>query len=141
MYTDANYLWGLVSYYLGAGLVLLFCWHFRQWIGWRYFRNLILVLLSVVLLMPFSAYPDMNYLAPAWFVSIFEGLTEATEAGYLRAGVPLIVATLVAVVVYIMVEIGLLYRRRKSAGEPSGSKSPEARDEEPQGNIRPDTSV
>ena len=79
--------------------------------------------MAVLLLMPFTAYPDMDFFAPAWFVSLFEGLTKATEQGALRAGVPLLVAEIVALVVYITVATVLIIRKRK-AGTASKQASP-----------------
>lgn len=123
MYSAENYLWGMVAYYLGAALVLLCCWRFARWIAWQWLRYGLLVLMAVLLLMPFTAYPDMDFFAPAWFVSLFEGLTKATEQGALRAGVPLLVAEIVALVVYIIVATVLIIRKRK-AGTASKQASP-----------------
>lgn len=123
MYTPENYLWGLVAYYLGAGVVIFCCWRFSSWIRWRHLRNLILLLIGVLLLFPFSAYPEMDYLAPAWVVSIFEGLTESTQNGFLRAGIPLLVACIAALILYIGVSIGLYFRTPAS---PSGVNSEDA---------------
>lgn len=114
MYSAENYLWGMVAYYFGAALVLFCCWRFTRWIGWQWLRFGLLVLMAVLLLMPFTAYPDMDFFAPAWFVSLFEGLTKATEQGALRAGVPLLVAEIVALVVYITVATVLIIRKRKA---------------------------
>ena len=118
MYTDENYLWGLVTYYLGVGLVLACCWHYRRWIPWLHLRNLILALIAVVLLLPFTAYPEMDYLAPAWFIAAFEGLTDATEQGYLRAGVPLIVGCFGAVIAYVVAVVSRFFWRRKKTALP-----------------------
>ena len=124
MYTAENYLWGLVAYYLGAVLVLFCCWYFRRWIGWRPVRHLLLVLISVVLLLPFNAYPDMDYLAPAWFISLFEGITKSTDEGYLRAGVPLIVACLVGIICYATGSTIWFFQNRKKGSEKRMSTDP-----------------
>jgi hypothetical protein len=118
MYSAENYLWGMVAYYLGAALLMLCCWRFTRWIGWQWLRYGLLLLMAVLLLMPFTAYPDMDFFAPAWFVSLFEGLTKATEQGALRAGVPLLIGCIVAVALYFMVISGkLIYLRNSSRGK------------------------
>ncbi len=111
MYTPENYLWGMVGYYVGCLLVLLYLWRFRKLIPGRYFRGLFLLLIAAILLVPITAYPDGHYLAPAWFVSLFEGLTEATENGYLRGAKPIFVCYLAAVFLYICWAIFRISRR------------------------------
>jgi len=100
MYTPENYLWGMVGYYVGCLLVLLYLWRFRKLIPGRYFRDLFLLLVATILLVPITAYPDGYYFAPAWFVSLFEGFTEATEQGYLRGAQPIAMIYLVSVILY-----------------------------------------
>lgn len=120
MYSDENYLWGIVGYYLGCLLVLLFLWRFRELLPGRHFRNHLLILIAAVILVPIRAYPDMDYVAPAWFVSLFEGLTGNSETGYLRGAQPIIVSYLVAVVIYLFVVIVSQVRRRMSR-QPAGT--------------------
>ena len=100
MYSDENYLWGLVAYYVGSGLVLLFLWRFRELLPGRHFRNVLLLLISATLLVPIKAYPDLHYLAPAWFVSLYEVLTSASDQGYLRGALPIFVCFFAALLVY-----------------------------------------
>ncbi|MEH6529652.1 MAG: hypothetical protein V7718_06905 [Porticoccus sp.] len=114
MYSAENYLWGLVGYYLGCLLILLYLWRFRKLIPGRFFRSMFLLFVTAVILVPITAYPDGHYLAPAWFVSLYEGLTEATEQGYLRGAKPILICYLAAVCLYIF---GLLFRfSRHSSG-------------------------
>lgn len=100
MYSDENYLWGLIAYYVGSALVLLFLWRFRELLPGRHFRNVLLLLIAATLLVPIKAYPDLVYLAPAWFVSLYEGLTGASEQGYLRGALPIFVCFIAALLVY-----------------------------------------
>jgi hypothetical protein len=110
MYTTENYLWGMLGYYIGCLLVLLYLWRFRQLIPGRYFRGLFLLFIAAILLVPITAYPDGHYLAPAWFVSLFEGVVETTEKGYQRGAKSILVCYLGAAVVYLCVVIFGLYR-------------------------------
>lgn len=115
MYTPENYLWGMVGYYIGCLLVLLYLWRFRKLIPGRYFRDLFLLLVTTILLVPITAYPDGYYFAPAWFVSLFEGFTEATEQGYLRGAQPIAMVYLVSVILYFFWAIfGSRRQSRKS---------------------------
>lgn len=123
MYSAENYLWGLVGYYLGCLLILLYLWRFRKLIPGQFFRSLFLLFITAVILVPITAYPDGHYFAPAWFVSLFEGLTEATEQGYLRGAKPILTCYLVAVCLYIC---GLLFRfSRRSSGDDQDSVNSE----------------
>lgn len=100
MYSDENYLWGLVAYYVGSALVLLFLWRFRELLPGRHFRNVLLLLIAATLLVPIKAYPDLTYLAPAWFVSLYDGVTNASEQGYLRGALPIIVCFIASLLIY-----------------------------------------
>lgn len=113
MYTMENYYWGLVGYYLGSLLLILFACRFRKIVPGRHFRNLLVLLIAAMLLVPMSAYLDSSFLAPAWFVSIFEGITEEAEQAYLRGLKPIIVCYLVAVVFYVFWAVSD-YRRTRA---------------------------
>ena len=121
MYTDENHLWGLVAYYLAAGVLLSCCWHFRRIIPWRYPRHLLLLWAGVFLLLPMREVPELPFLAPAWFISLFEGLSGA-PGGYARAGVPLLAGYLVAVVLYIPLIIYCNKRRNRKVAARTGSQ-------------------
>lgn len=102
MYSAENYHWGLVGYYLGSVLLIMYAYRFRKILPGRHFRNLLVLLIAVVILVPIKAYIDSDFLAPAWFISIFEGLTEEPEQDYLRGLQPIMVCYLVAVAIYIL---------------------------------------
>ena len=106
MYSAENYHWGLVGYYLGCLLLILFVCRYRTLlpaggIG-RHIRNLLVLLIAVVILVPVKAYLDSDFLAPAWFVSLFEWITEPDKPDYLRGLQPIVVCYLASVVVYII---------------------------------------
>lgn len=101
MYTAENYYWGLVGYYFGCTLLMLFCYRFRQVMPGRHVRNVLLLLIFVLLLVPIDPYTNTNYLAPAWFVSIFETLTLDIEQPYFRGLRPIIICYLTALACYI----------------------------------------
>ncbi|WP_461520622.1 hypothetical protein [Porticoccus sp.] len=117
MYSDENYLWGIVAYYAGCTLVLLFLWRFRELLPGRHFRNQLLLLLSAIMLVPIKAYPDMGYMAPAWFVSLFEGLTGTSEMSFLRGAQPIIVSYLVVSFLYICATLSGLIKPSSAVEE------------------------
>lgn len=129
MYTMENYYWGLVGYYLGSFLLILFACRFRKIVPGRHFRNLLVLLIAAILLVPMSAYLDSNFLAPAWFVSIFEGITEETEQAYLRGLKPIIFCYLVSVVFYIFWAVSD-YRRARSKKQKHKKYSEQEHDED-----------
>lgn len=102
MYTAENYYWGLVGYYLGCLLLMSFFYRYRMLIPGRYFRHLLLLLIATVLCVPVTAYLDSSFLAPAWFVSIFEAMTDPLEQAYLRGLQPIIVCYLAVAVIYLL---------------------------------------
>lgn len=116
MYSAENYHWGLVGYYLGSILLIMFAYRFRAILPGRHFRNLLVLLIAVVILVPIKAYIDSDFLAPAWFVSIFEGLTEDSEQAYLRGLQPIMVCYVVAAIIYIFWAI-FGSRRTKAVNE------------------------
>lgn len=101
MYSDENYLWGMIGYYLGCFLVLLFLWRFRELLPGRHFRNQLLLLIASLILVPIKAYPDTGYLAPAWFVSLFEGLTGPDPLGFMRGAQPIMICYLTLSLLYV----------------------------------------
>ncbi|TNF08050.1 MAG: hypothetical protein EP323_02115 [Gammaproteobacteria bacterium] len=117
MYSDENYLWGIVGYYLGCILVLMFLVRFKDLLPGRHFRNHLILLIAAVILVPIKAYPDMSYLAPAWFVSLFEGLTGTEEMGFLRGAQPIITCYLVAAVCYLVAMLLGVFKRRDAEQE------------------------
>lgn len=100
MYSAENYFWGMVGYYFGVLLLLAGAWRFSRLIPWKHPRQLLLLLVAVVFLVPIRAYPDMHFLAPAFFVALFEGVTSTEPGGYLRGFIPLLVSFLFALLLY-----------------------------------------
>lgn len=119
LYTAENYHWGLVGYYLGSVLLIMFTYRFRTILPGRHFRNLVALFITVVILVPIRAYSDSDFLAPAWFVSIFEGLTVETEQAYLRGLRPILICYAVASTLYLFWAIwsGVKHRASKRTDE------------------------
>jgi hypothetical protein len=102
MYTAENYYWGLVGYYLGCAMLMLFVCRFRKIVPGRHFRNILVLFVAAVILVPIYAYQDNSFLAPAWFVGIFEGITAEVEQAYMRGIKPILICYVVAVCFYLI---------------------------------------
>jgi hypothetical protein len=101
MYTDENYLWGWVVYVLGVLCVLTVIWIFSR--KWRFdaVRHLLLIVASVILLTPVTAYRDDPHLAPAFFVSLYEGfIATGSNVSFQRALAPILALVFFAIVLY-----------------------------------------
>lgn len=118
MYTQENYLWGLVAYGLAVLLLMpMFWWLSRAVLPWRTARELVRLLVLVLLLTPVRAYEDMSFLAPAWVVAFFEFLQPTTEMGPARALAPLAIALIAVSALYL---IGAIARRLLAGGQRAG---------------------
>ena len=117
MYSDENYLWGIVAYYLGCLLVLLFLVRFKDLLPGRHFRNQLILFVAALILVPIKAYPDTGYLAPAWFVSLYEGLTGPDDVGFLRGAKPIVTCYLVAVACYVLAILLGVFKRPDAGQE------------------------
>jgi hypothetical protein len=116
MYTDENYLWGWVAYAAGVLCVLIVMWIFSR--KWRFgaIRHLWLIITSVILLTPVTAYRDDPHLAPAFFVSLYEGfLVTDSNVSFQRALAPILAVGFFAIVLYGLARylIGKLKHRKK----------------------------
>ncbi len=90
MYTDENYLWGLVAYYLGVLLLLVPTWRLTRVLPGFPLRALVRCGALAVLGTPMLAYSDMYHLAPAWGVMLFDAISPAQSDGLLRGVLPLL---------------------------------------------------
>ena len=119
MYTDENYLWGLVAYGIGfLCLVPLLYKVSTKLLPWRFLRYLFWLLVIAVLLTPVRAYTDMDFLAPAWIVALFEFVRPTSQEGPARAITPIVIAIggllLLLLSSYL---VAVFFRRRKGDAE------------------------
>lgn len=91
MYTAENYLWGWIAYTSGALCLIGLSWLLIRKISLAWVRPILLLLLLVVFFTPVTSHPDNPYLAPAFFVSFYEGLlVRSPEAGFQRGMAPIL---------------------------------------------------
>ncbi|MEH6637997.1 MAG: hypothetical protein V7717_01855 [Porticoccaceae bacterium] len=118
MYTLENYQWGLVAYYIGALLIMVPVWRVTRVLPWFPVRWFFRVVFVAALLTPMIVYRDMDFLAPAWGVAVFEMIYPQTGEGWQRGVWPMVV---VGCVLYALVlAIWLLIRRWRNKKLPAG---------------------
>lgn len=127
MYSEENYLWGLVGWYLGVLLVLPPLWRITRPLPGFPLRALVRVAVITLLATPMLAYPDMHYLAPAWGVMLFDALSPNRSDSLLRGVAPL--AAVFGVLYVTTLLLWLPFRRRtpkasKAAPPPAAPRQP-----------------
>lgn len=111
MYTDENYLWGLVGYYLGVLLLLIPAWWLTRRLPGFPLRALARCAAVALLATPMLAYPELKYLAPAWGVMFFDAFSPSQSGGLLRGVLPLLAVFGVLYVTTLLVWLSLRGRR------------------------------
>ena len=126
MYSAENYLWGWVAYSTGA-LCLLFClWLLVRKIGIVAIRHSIMLLVTVIFFTPVTAYRDDPHLAPAFFVSLYEGLlARGDDLGFQRGLAPIIALGFFALLFYMLLRI-IIWRVKKRRAQRSPQSEAEA---------------
>ena len=112
MYSADSYLWGWVAYSTGVLCLLGIFWMIIKKIASQWVRHLLLILFFVTFFTPVTAYPDNPYLAPAFFVSLYEGiLLSNQEMGFQRGLAPILAVGFIAIILYTF--ISPILRRKK----------------------------
>jgi hypothetical protein len=115
MYTAENYMWGWIFYSAGVLCLLGLFWLLIRKITIGWLRYLLLLLFLVVFFTPVTAYPDNPHLAPAFFVSLYEGLMiRGSDTGFQRGLAPILAVGFFATFFYIIIRL-LLGRFTKSS--------------------------
>ena len=126
MYSAENYLWGWVAYSAGA-LCLLFClWLLVRKIGIAAIRHIILLLATVALFTPVTAYRDDPHLAPAFFVSLYEGLlASGDDMGFQRGLAPIMAIGVISTMFYLISRL-IIRRIKKSSNTAAPEQTQQA---------------
>mgnify|MGYP006135253095 FL=1 len=126
MYSAENYLWGWVAYSAGA-LCLLFClWLLVRKIGIAAIRHIILLLATVALFTPVTAYRDDPHLAPAFFVSLYEGLlASGDDMGFQRGLAPIMAIGVISMLFYLISRL-IISRIRNSGSKAAAEETQQA---------------
>ncbi|WP_290538995.1 hypothetical protein [Alcanivorax sp.] len=109
--TTEAYMWGWLAYLLGCVAVLFVWWWLTRPLAvWG--KVPLRILLTALLLTPWSVSPQHDEWAPAWVVTLFDGLAQ-DDVSLWRAGGPLLAMLVVALIV---AALELWRQRRKQIG-------------------------
>lgn len=117
MYSAENYLWGWVAYGIGVACLLFVLWFWMRKLRFTTIRHLFLLLATVFLLTPVTAYRDDSHLAPAFFVSLYEGfLASGDNIGFQRGLAPILAFSFFAFIFYGLIRL-IISRFKKNRKE------------------------
>lgn len=114
MYSTESYIWGWIAYTAGVLCLLSLAWLLIRKISSRWIRHILLITLLATFFTPVTAYPDNPFLAPAFFVSLYEGLLLTDkESGFQRGMAPILAVSSISIVFYCL--ISPIFGRKKKA--------------------------
>lgn len=114
MFSIESYLWGWAVYSVGVLCLLSLFWLLIRKIALGWIKHLLLILFLVIFFTPVTAYPDNPFLAPAFFVSLYEGiLIGQKDIGFQRGLAPILAVSFISIILYSIVSPILRRRKRK----------------------------
>ena len=116
MYNIESYIWGWIAYSAGVLCLLSLFWLLIRKIASRWIKHVLIIIFLAVFFTPVTSYPDNPYLAPAFFVSLYEGiLLSGKDAGFQRGLAPILAFSFISVVLYSLISPILKRRKRASS--------------------------
>lgn len=112
MYAGEDYFWGWLVYVSGVTCLLYSGWYILRNTRIASIRHLFLILAAVFLLTPVTAYIDDSHLAPAFFVSLYEGLVANPVTGFQRGAAPIVALMTLSLLLYITLRL-VVWRLKK----------------------------
>lgn len=112
--------WGM--YLLSVLGLMIVWWHMSSWVRPPVLRNVLRITALVALVTPYPVPGQESFLAPAFMMTFLEGLFFEAY-GFAHAGIPLILAVVIANIVYLMADLIWQMFRRRRPGD--GEDSPE----------------
>lgn len=101
MYTAEDYLQGWIAYSIGGLFLLVFLWYVLRNLRYAAVRHILILTSAAFLFTPVTAYRDDAHLAPAFFVSLYEGvLLSGANEGFQRGLAPIIAVLVFALLIY-----------------------------------------
>ena len=101
MYTAEDYLQGWIAYSIGGLFLLSFLWYLLRNLRFAVVRHVLILTAAAFLFTPVTAYRDDAHLAPAFFVSLYEGvLLSGANEGFQRGLAPIIALLVFALLIY-----------------------------------------
>ena len=115
MFSFQEYLIGWLVYVAATLGVLLAFWRLTRHLPWFYAKQCLRLAVAAILLVPMTISSDSFYWAPAWIQGILLLIFEGME-GFWPVARILLLAMLLALLVYLLLELAILaYKRRKQA--------------------------
>lgn len=114
MFSFQEYLLGWSIYLVSVLGLLLIAWHITRPIPWLYIQQPLRLVLATFLLLPTTVENAPLHLAPAWIKGLLQ-LVFGDMEGFLPVGRYLLLAVLLALLLYFLLAIGLfIYQRQVS---------------------------
>lgn len=122
MYSAENYLWGWIAYSSGALCLLVCLWLLVRKITVAAIRHVVMMLAVIIFFTPVTAYRDDPHLAPAFFVSLYEGLlASGNDMGFQRALAPMLAIAAIGLMFYSIVRLLISRFKISSSAPPADS--------------------
>lgn len=103
MYTAENYMWGWIVYSTGVLCILSVFWMLIRKISISWIKHVLVLLYLVFFFTPVTSYPDNPHLAPAFFVSLYEGLiARGDDLGLQRGLAPILAIAFFTLLIYLL---------------------------------------
>jgi len=122
VYSEENYFWGLVGYYLGVLLVLAPLWRITRPLPGFPLRAVARVAVITLLATPMFPYRDLHYLAPAWGVMLFDAIGPERGDALLRGVLPLL--AVFGLLYALTLGLWLIFRPRREAASKAAKSAP-----------------
>ncbi len=122
MYSEENYLWGMVGWYLGVLLVLAPLWRITRPLPGFPLRAFARVAVITLLATPMFPYRDMHYLAPAWGVMLFDAIGPGRGDALLRGVLPLL--AVFGLLYVLTLGLWLIFRPRREVASKAARSAP-----------------
>ena len=112
MYSAEDYFWGWTAYITGALCLLFVSWYLMRNLRFSWGRHILIILTAIFLLTPVAAYTDDPRLAPAFFVSFYEGFVSNPDTGFQRGAAPIVALMVFGLVGYLLLRL-LVWKVKK----------------------------
>ncbi|WP_067518191.1 hypothetical protein [Endozoicomonas ascidiicola] len=117
--TEAQYMWGWITYLVGATGCLISLWFIvRRW--WPRLRRIVMLVATALVYVPWYVNTDEHFLAPAAVISLYDGLGIGVDTMW-RSGQIAAIAAGIAIIVALILPV-----KKTSSAPKKGDKSPKS---------------
>ena len=112
MYSTENYILGWIAYSAGVLCLLSLFWLLIRTITVNLLKHMLLLFSVILFFTPVTAHPNSPYWAPAFFVSIYEGIMLGDQGmGFQRGLAPILAIGFIIGLAYLL--LYLIFGRRR----------------------------